>query len=536
MSRAVAAPERSNSIQNPFPQRDCSAPATPSANPESCFDTALPPMSSKQLVTTRRSPGGLESSILSSRVGYHQHSTTINGTPLGHRRTGSTLKTVMRKIFTRKRRSQADELEDTLQDFQFSTVTSGLDRIGAKSPGLSKSASSQQTSALRRHHEELTTLDIVLEKLDSRHPRQRRATLPSLIFSDDESRHALEVVINPASGSRPLSSNANSDPDETQRRELRKFKRRSRSAGALRGMAKDHRMSPIQWRRRSIESDYVASTTYGMASGSDLSCRPPSRTSAASIPKPAELSVFEEEELEVEDDEESIQSIPPNVGELINSMQHDENISLEQRLTTLEVKLIDLEFAIARMQSGRGETPTVGHKTPSPDNAQHKRHEFPNHSTPSGSENSPTAEHVPGGDRPWSSSTIRPSLSEIHRARALQAPSMTSLSDASTISVQQYSALVMLLRREQTARRNLEQQVSCLREDIQRLQRIPYDSLSVGTMYPIRSADSQEFLRMRQDVADSPGSSPIRIEEKFSSRYETSDRNGRQLEESKLPT
>jgi hypothetical protein len=32
-------------------------------------------------------------------------------------------------------------------------------------------------------------------------------------------------------------------------------------------------------------------------------------------------------------------------------MQQDDSVTLEERLTTLEVKLIDLEFAIARLQT-----------------------------------------------------------------------------------------------------------------------------------------------------------------------------------------
>ncbi|KAL2868122.1 uncharacterized protein BJX67DRAFT_61218 [Aspergillus lucknowensis] len=503
---------RISSLRNPPTQRDHSVPAIPTADADS-LDTALPPMSSKQLVIAKRRPQGGE------RLPYPQNLTSITGSPTGHRRTGSTLKTVMRKIFTRNRRSRTDELDDPIQDFQFgANIEPQPGRSGEMSRKASRSESSQRSSPLLRNPKPLTTLDDVLKQLDTE-PRPRRATLPSLIFSDDGSRHALEAVVRPKQvpSSGKLSPHTKSDPDEAQRPQPRHIKRRSRSANALRAMAKEHRMSPIQWRRPgSTESEYVASTTHGVASDSELSYRPPTRTTVASASKPsAEVSVFEEDE-----PEEDEPSLPPNVGELISSMHNDENVSLEQRLTTLEVKLIDLEFAIARMQSGRGDTPadSPNHKNLQ-DLSRHKRQKSSGYTPPSSSEDSPTAEHVSGADRPLSTSTIRPSLSEIHRARALKAPSMVSLSDSGAISVQQYSALVMLLRREQTARRNLEQQVTGLRDDVERLHRMARDSIGVGTMYPIRSVESQEYLRLRPD--ESPDSSPRPTDEKGTSRYES---------------
>ncbi|KAL4800283.1 hypothetical protein BDV19DRAFT_384638 [Aspergillus venezuelensis] len=480
------------------------------------YDTALPPMSSKELVVaTRRPQGGLP------RLPYPQNFTSITGSP-GHRRTGSTLKTVMRKIFTRNRRSRSDM--DDISDFNYGSTNALRGNEKQKSPRPSRESPPRRTSPPRQVPETLTTLDVVLKQLDTE-PRQRRATLPSLIFSDDGSRHALEEVLHPGKrpSNRKLSPHAKSDPDEVRRRQMRNTKRRSRSAGALRALAHEHRMSPIQWkRRRSVESDYVASTAYGVASDSELSTRPPTRSTVASASKPSadsEVPVFEADELE---DESSPHpslppSLPPNVGELISSMQTDDNASLEQRLTTLEVKLIDLEFAIARMQSGRAETPadSPNQKSSHSTSRRHKRQKSSgNHSPPSSRNSSLAEEQSPltstTAERPLSTSTIKPSISDIHRARALQAPSMVSLnSDSGAISVQQYSALVMLLRREQTARRNLEQQVSGMREDIERLSRMARDSVGIGTgtMYPIRSFESQEYLRLRPDDS-SPGSSP----------------------------
>ncbi|KAL4951498.1 hypothetical protein BDW69DRAFT_38528 [Aspergillus filifer] len=501
---------RSSSLRNPRLHRDDSAPSSVIA--DETYDTALPPMSSKELVVaTRRPQGGLP------RLPYPQNFTSITGGP-GHRRTGSTLKTVMRKIFTRNRRSRSDM--DDITDFNYGSTNALRGNEKQKSPRPSRESPPRRASPPRPVAETLTTLDVVLKQLDTE-PRQRRATLPSLIFSDDGSRHALEEVLHPGKrpNSRKLSPHAKSDPDEVRRRQMRNTKRRSRSAGALRALAHEHRMSPIQWkRRRSVESDYVASTAYGVASDSELSTRPPTRSTVASADKPSadsEVSVFEADE--PEDEPSPHPSLPPNVGELISSMQTDDNASLEQRLTTLEVKFIDLEFAIARMQSGRANTPadSPNQKPSHSTSRRHKRQKSSgNYSPPSSRNSSPSEEQPPvpstAAERPLSTSTIKPSISDIHRARALQAPSMVSLnSDSGAISVQQYSALVMLLRREQTARRNLEQQVSNMREDIERLNRMARDSVGIGTgtMYPISSFESQEYLRLRPDDS-SPGSSP----------------------------
>ncbi|KAL4920675.1 hypothetical protein BDW62DRAFT_162364 [Aspergillus aurantiobrunneus] len=507
---------RSNSVRSPPTQRDFSAPAILTTDAEQ-YDTALPPMSSKELVVSARRPQGGP-----PRMPYPQNLTLVQGNASGHRRTGSTLKTVMRKIFTRNRRSRTEGMDDPISDFRFGSKNGSLANVRQKSPRPSKSESSRRSGQVQRNPEPLTTLDVVLKQLDTE-PRQRRATLPSLIFSDDGSRHALEAVINPTKkpSNRKLSPHANSDPDEMRQRQPRNAKRRSRSAGALRALAREHRMSPIQWkRRRSVESEYAASTTYGNVSDSELS-RLPTQTTVASASKPsAEVSVFETDE--PEDEPSPSPGFPPNVGELISSMQNDDNASLEQRMTTLEVKLIDLEFAIARMQGSRGDTPAADspNEKNSQDRPRHKRQKSSGHSPPSSRDDSPTTEHVPATDRPLSTSTIRPSPSDVHRARALQAPSMISLSsDSGAISVQQYSALVTLLRREQTARRNLEQQVSGLREDIERLHRMARDSISVGTMYPIHSVESQEYLRLRPD--EPPDSSPRPTDDRIFSRYKS---------------
>jgi hypothetical protein len=108
------------------------------------------------------------------------------------------------------------------------------------------------------------------------------------------------------------------------------------------------------------------------------------------------------------------------------------------------------------------------------------------------------------------------------------APSATSLSEFSGVSIEQYSTLVTLLRREQTARRNLESQVSGLRDDLRQFQRAALQSMEMGTMYPIHNVDSQEFLRFRRALDDSDSTSPIsRDRERGNADYEDVSEYGR---------
>ncbi|KAF7585843.1 hypothetical protein BBP40_009978 [Aspergillus hancockii] len=434
--------------------------------------------------------------------------------PNAHRRTGSTLKTVMRKIFTRKGRGQADSCEDGPPDFRFNNPPP--QRSEKETPNhaaLSSSLRSKYNDPIREEFRGANPFDDTLYRLEMRPPRQRRVTLPSLIFSDDdESRDALDALIRADGGGSRSKSPHLGDHDE-RRRELLRSKRRSRSATALRGMAKHHRMSPIQWRRRSIES-YVTSTACGATSDTEVvSIRPSTRATLASTPQTVvEPSIDGIDPLDghVEDE-----SIPPNVGDLVSSMQHDESVSLEQRLTTLEVKLIDLEFAIARMQTERNEPSPTGAsgRNKSQNAGQHQRKKSTTPSHPSGSEGTASI-----GDRPLSTATIRPSPQSLHRSKTLQNPSVTSLTDSHGISVEQYSALVMLLRREQNARRSLENEVSGLRSDIQQLQQLARNSMGLKTMYPIRSVNSQEMVRPEQPGSLSPPTSP---EDKVGSPYES---------------
>lgn len=433
--------------------------------------------------------------------------------PNAHRRTGSTLKTVMRKIFNRKRQSQTDGLEESPHEPYYASLPARQSGPTAPKTFLAIPTASESKRGSPLSEENLQLADTHLSPTSitggslpspglSPH-RQRRATLPSVIFSDDESHYAVASAV-----SEPESRAYT--PEHLQTRTLIQSRRRSRSTDALRDLADERPPSPPAWRPRTSSMPTTApeskSPPRAESSVSGQSVRPSTGTTGttvSSIPEP----VQEAEQM----------NLPRNVGNLVRTMQQDDGLTVEQRLTTLEVKLIDLEFAIARMQSSpTGTIPTSRssrQKTaPLSDSPAHMRNK------PSSGylgsverDESPSPLAHLSTERPTSTSTIRPETRHTRTVR--HAPSTTSLSDFGGVSIEQYSTLVTLLRREQTARRNLESQVSSLRDDIRDIQRAAMQSLDMGTAYPIRSVDSQEFLRFRRALDDSDTSSPIRTAE-----------------------
>jgi hypothetical protein len=423
---------------------------------------------------------------------------------IAHRRTGSTLKTVMRKIFNRKRQSQADELEETPFESSFA-------RPPVRNPGPAKGRSllavppplnlnTHRSSPLSAENLQLAETHLsplspqysgtLHESLPgSMQPRRRRATLPSVVFSDDESRYG-------------VASTAISDPQEDRsyapdRRHSLLSHRLSRSTEALREMADQLPEIPAEWSTRTASAPGPASIPGSRSppldesSNSGQSRRPSTGTTVTNVtPESAAPSVLEMDQTADQ------ASLPPNVGHFVSTMQQDDSVTLEQRLTTLEVKLIDLEFAIARMQTS-GSDNEKRPRHPASAGSFSSRRNKPGVLSSADSDQSPQLQSA--YTRPSSTSTIRPDTMNSRTLRP--APSATSLSDYNGVSIEQYSTLVTLLRREQTARRNLETQVGGLRDDIRLLQRAAIDSMQ-GTMQP---------MRLRRGLSDSD-SSPLRDE------------------------
>jgi hypothetical protein len=450
---------------------------------------------------------------------------------MAHRRTGSTLKTVMRKIFNRKRQSQTDGLEETPYESTFSTLPvrrSGP--TGTRRPFLavppplnldsnrSSPLSAENLQLAETHLSPLSPLSPASlggSLTGGMPPRRRRATLPSIIFSDDESRFAAASAISDPHEDRAFA------PD--QRRHSLLSDRISRSAEALRELEQPPAVPawspppPVDaWPPRTTSAPGSTSQSrspQGESSNSGQSARPSTGTTVTSVTRDSAAP-----SLIGSDQRPEPVTTPPNVATFVNTMQQDDSVTLDQRLTTLEVKMIDLEFAIARMQTSP--TNSSMDKASRPRPLQHAD-SFPpqTHNRSPGlrpaTDSADSPSPLPNIDyRPSSTSTIR---QDTLNARTLRpAPSATSLSDYQGVSIEQYSTLVTLLRREQTARRNLESQVTGLRDDIRHLQRAALESIQAGTMQPAHTIDSEEFIRFRRALDDSGTSSPLRSDDKQS--------------------
>ncbi|EEP75456.1 predicted protein [Uncinocarpus reesii 1704] len=352
-----------------------------------------------------------------------------------------------------------------------------------------------------------TDLDVPEEdvqfKSQRRRPR-RRATLPSLVLSTEEGRELASRIAQEGSRDGDVSSSL-MDRKSIVERPLQtttaQLKRRSRSAYALRESARAHRMSPIQWRRRSDEMKLWRASFGKKVEPDPVLDRPESPiTTAEEENDPTEIRV---------------ESLAPNgelgqfdFGNLMSNMQEDNDVNLTQRVSTLEVKLMDLEFAIAKMQ-GSNISPITPSPIPPPkpmNSAQNADSEHLTPQLPHPLRSSPYQDTAPPRtsptttDRPISTATLRPHTAAAHSSPPISPYPFTSPG----ISVEQYSALTTLVRREQSARKHLEKQVLQLQQEVQQLRassRSGQDSFLRASSPDSRSTASSQ--RGKHDRMDS---------------------------------
>lgn len=278
-------------------------------------------------------------------------------------------------------------------------------------------------------------------------------------------------------------------------------KRRSRSADDLRDAEKEHRMSPIQWRRwrrRSDEIRYWSETADEAAPGFTApESRQPSPDRAL-----ARRQGFVEQTPPMP--EEAEHTTAPDPGDFnfelaSNEIQGQEQISLEERLVTFEIKLMDFEYAISKLQA---DMKSVDVKSPTEDISQHYEASPQLPSNPSllqpphrpVLENSPTSNY---DQSPESTPGIQQMPFGIHHPANQPRPRPTSIATTlkpargdrtsrnsmTELTIEHYTTLITLIRREQSARIRLEDQVSMLQREIQSLK-----SPSPSSLRDIRNA------------------------------------------------
>lgn len=449
-------------------------------------------------------------------------SSHVSHESFSHRRRGSTLKTVMRKIFGKKRQSilegdETDEESSILRIERSRNIAGAPDPISigkarSRNSNTSPSAANQKRS-LAVSRLSSASSDVLAEdsKYDLPYTVRRRATLPSLVLSDDEgnTKERTLSIISPIS-TRPVSAmstvSAITGHCDTESLHTHRAHRRSRSADDLQALIRRHRMSPIQWRRRSKETkDWRTSvlepydqedTAYN---DHDIVNTPEHEVDP---PRDSKTPVADEEVATRSTEVES----PPFQGQSLIANMADPDASVDQRLTTIEVKLMDLEFAIAKMQgSGNDGTTKTAETTPEKAKLTTQNIAAYRDQLCAASETSSDSASFGGNGRPISTSTLRPSM-VLNQPPPWQPGSSLNLHG---ISIEQYSALVTLLRREQTARKTLESQVALLQEEMQTLRRssgIPsvLPASPPGTLYPIPSPDSDDGRYRRRRTMSSP--------------------------------
>ena len=337
--------------------------------------------------------------------------------------------------------------------------------------------------------------------------RPRRASLPSVILSSQEAE-----VINDAMNSLGLEDGNSQAVDG---RDIgfavtsgSNPKRRSRSVGDYRSSAKEHRMSPIQWRqwrRRSDEIRYWRGST----TEDDHTVIHHLQPEEPSSLEPESSSANPAAETASKTGDESTRPIEAhnqefNFGLPIDDIHSNEHVGLEERMITLELKLMDLDYAISKLQAGSFSPPSQQQRpaAASIDSAMstHKRclSDQPQvqafKSGGSFADKYPALAYYQNGGTPntqqgsfssWNDSTsIQPRARPASIATTLKASGPGQVQSSSTrgsmdrgsrssiteLTIEHYTTLITLIRREQSARMRLEDQVTELQQQIEVLQ------------------------------------------------------------------
>ena len=244
-------------------------------------------------------------------------------------------------------------------------------------------------------------------------------------------------------------------------------KRRSRSVGAFRDS--EHRMSPIQWRRWRRRSDEIR---YWRAS-SDM---------ASPVIKGMDSPELGQNRDDTTTTNEEAQTIDApngdfNFGLPSNAAHNQENIGLEERLVTLEIKLMDFEFALAKLQAisrspsrrqsrqiGLGVRQDSAETCESSDELQltsEPASSMPPETPPM--QSSQWLKDMTPKTRPTSvATTLKPGHSGTAGSVRKKSIDRSTRSSLMALSIDHYTTLITLIRNEQSARQRLEQQVSIL--------------------------------------------------------------------------
>ena len=297
-------------------------------------------------------------------------------------------------------------------------------------------------------------------------------------------------------------------------------KRRSRSAGAFRDS--EHRMSPIQWRRfrrRSDEIRYWRQST-------DLTTLGLKDFDSPNLAQKDDVDVAHDNVGEIEETNRDF-----NFGLSGEPMPNQERIGLEERIVTLEIKLMDFEYALSKFQAGSIRSS--------------RRHSHPtdiyfSDQPPASAEPSPAlsletppmspskfAYDATPKQRPTSvATTMKPinsgNTSTHHKDNSIDRSVRSSLAG---LTIDHYTTLITLIRHEQVARVRLEQQVSMLQRRLEQMSSLSQSQSTANSLSQHSRTRSLSSSRRRQGFVDigDRGRGPIWQQRPRSSSYSTTE-------------
>ena len=332
-----------------------------------------------------------------------------------------------------------------------------------------------------------------------RRTRPRRATLPSVIITTTE-RDEILAGLSPGHEETTAQSvlddnigfavTSGSNP-----------KRRSKSVEGLYNSARSHQLSPLPWqtqRRRSEEIQYWRNSVIS-APSPVIPDEPRSPLEHIEEKQVNEAKSLQCEEGHGPEQENQSERNTFDFGLLATAMHDQEQVGLEERVVTVEVKLMDLEYAISKLQRRTPSPIEVSSKShlplsqprqqPKPvvrpfrglasassnesvadmgrqEQSDHDHNQVPSsHSFSTGSPKERKSRPISAATtvRPHGHVQNPPSPAETTTSKNVNRGSLTA------ITTDHYATLVSLLRREQTARVRLQEQVNELQLQVQQL-------------------------------------------------------------------
>ena len=308
---------------------------------------------------------------------------------------------------------------------------------------------------------------------------RRRNTLPSVVLNAQEAK-ALAARLN-----------ERIDHPQPHHGVLRdSSKRKSRSAGALRDLAQQQQMTEHLQKDKTERITYWRNSSSGLDAGFASSIVPSEDVAQGTV-KSAGVARSTGSTRKFANTDEDSQ--PFDFGLVTGS--NDDSATLSQRVTTLEIKLVDLEYAIAKIQGFNGARPVamrpaLRNISPNAFDRQKSTNSANTLKISQRESSSPDQRQVSSDvtEQRDSRATLRPPPSA---RKASLSPQLTPSSPSAAFTSEQFDALLTLIKKEQIARQRLERQVAALYSEINDLRKNSPPRFSPAS-YPTPSPDSQE--------------------------------------------